>query len=63
MPPMHAIMHGDPPIPTLLLNFKEGPPDNHTAYVVAPNVFLLFHQGKLAQLYVTDVYNSMEEVS
>ncbi|QDT42751.1 hypothetical protein Pan241w_28400 [Gimesia alba] len=63
MPSMHAIMHGDPPVPTLLLNFNEGPPDNQIAYVLAPNVFLLFHQGKLAQLYVTDVYNSIEEVS
>jgi hypothetical protein len=54
MPGMQAIMFGDPPVPTLLLLFKEEPPDTQTAYALSPNVFLVFQDGELAQLYVTD---------
>src|SRR5262245_39144565 len=55
MPAMHAIMFGQPPVPTLLLLFKDEPPDNRTAYALSPNVFLIFQGHELAQLYVTDV--------
>jgi hypothetical protein len=54
MPTMQAIMFGDPPTPTLRLQFREDPPDNQTAYALSPNVFLVFQDGELAQLYVTD---------
>jgi hypothetical protein len=62
MPGMHAIMFGDPPVPTLLLRFREEPPDNRTAYALSPNVFLIFQGGELAQLYLTDVYQVIAEV-
>jgi hypothetical protein len=62
MPGMHAIMFGDPPVPTLLLLFREEPPDNRTACALSPNVFLVFQGDELAQLYVTDVYKVIPEV-
>lgn len=62
MPAMHAIMFGQPPVPTLLLLFKDEPPDNRTAYALSPNVFLIFQGRELAQLYVTDVYAVIAEV-
>jgi hypothetical protein len=63
MPGMHAIMFGNPPVPTLLLNFKKEPPDNRVAYALSPNVFLLFQGDELAQLYVTDVYAVIADVA
>jgi hypothetical protein len=62
MPGMHAIMFGDPPVPTLLLLFKEEPPDNRTAYALSPNVNLVFQGRELAQLYVIDVYAMIADV-
>jgi hypothetical protein len=56
MPGMHAIMFGNPPVPTLLLQFREEPPNNRTAYALSQNVFLIFQGQELAHLYVTDVY-------
>jgi hypothetical protein len=63
MPEMHAIRFGDPPVPTLLLRFRPDPPDNRTAYTIAPNVFLVFQGEELAELYVTDVYRLIAEVA
>ena len=62
MPGMRAVMFGDPPVPTLLLQFREEPPDNRTAYALSPNVFLIFQGQELAQLYVFDVYKVIADV-
>lgn len=62
MPEMHAIMFGNPAVPTLLLQFREQPPDNNTAYALSPNVFLIFQGSELALLYVFDVYKVIAEV-
>jgi hypothetical protein len=62
MPAMRAILFGQPPVPTLLLSFKEEPPDNRVAYALSPNVFLVFHGDELAHLYVTDVYAVIADV-
>ncbi len=62
MPAMHAIMFGNPPKPTLLMQFREEPPDNRTAYGLCPNVYLIFQGGELAQLHVVDVYAMIAEV-
>jgi hypothetical protein len=62
MPKMHAILFGNPPLPTLMLQFREQPPDNNTAYGLSPNVYLTFHGPELALLYVYDVYKIIEEV-
>lgn len=62
MPGFHAIMRGNPPVPTLLLTFKDELPENNTAYALSPNVFLAFDDGQLAQLYITDVYNVIDDV-
>lgn len=62
MPGMHAIMFGNPAVPTLLLQFREQPPDNNTAYALSPNVFLIFQGPELALLYVFDVYKVIAEV-
>jgi hypothetical protein len=62
MPKMHAIQFGNPPVPTLLLRFREEPPDTRTAYALSPHVFLIFQDCALAQLYVTDVYRVFAEV-
>jgi hypothetical protein len=62
MPSMHAIMFGQQPVPTLLLKFREEPPDTRTLYALSPNVFLAFRGHELAQLYVTDVYSVIAEV-
>jgi len=40
-------MFGNPPVPTLLLQFREEPPDNRTAYALNPNVFLIFQGDAL----------------
>jgi hypothetical protein len=53
---------GDPEVPTLLLQFREQPPDNRTAYALSPNVFLIFQGPELALLYVFDVYKVIAEV-
>src|SRR5260370_42379463 len=50
MPGMQAIMFGNPPVPTLLLQFRENPPDNRTAYALSPNVYLVFQGHELALL-------------
>ena len=63
MPGMHAIMFGDPPVPTLLLAFRPEPPDNRTAYAISPNVYLIFQGRELAQLYVFDVYAVIPDVA
>ena len=47
---------GNPPVPTLLLQFRGEPPDNRNAYALSPNVFLTFSGDALAQLYVAIVY-------
>jgi hypothetical protein len=62
MPGMHAIQFGNPPVPTLLLRFREQPPDNNTAYALAPDVYLIFQGPELALLYVCDVYKNIAEV-
>jgi hypothetical protein len=62
MPAMDAIMFGNPPVPTLLLRFREEPPDSRTAYALSPNVFLIFQGSELADLYVTDVYAVIADV-
>ena len=62
MPGMHAITFGNPAVPTLLLQFREQPPDNRTAYALAPNVYLIFQGPELALLYVCDVYKMIAEV-
>jgi hypothetical protein len=62
MPGMHAIQFGNPPMPTLLLQFREQPPDNRTAYALAPDVYLIFQGPELALLYVCDVYKNIAEV-
>jgi hypothetical protein len=62
MPAMHAIRFGDPAMPTLLLQFREQPPDNRTAYALSPNVFLILQGPELALLYVFDVYKIIAEV-
>jgi hypothetical protein len=63
MPGMQAIMFGNPPVPTLLLMFRQESPDNRTAYALSPNVFLIFQGSELAQLYVTDVYAVIRDVA
>jgi|SRR5262245_37126370 len=55
MPRMQAIMFGNPPSPTLLLQFREQPPDNRTAYALSPNVYLIFQGTELGLLYVCNV--------
>ena len=62
MPGMQAIMFGNPAVPTLLLQFRQEPPDNRTAYALSPNVFLIFQGPELSQLYVTDVYAVIADV-
>jgi hypothetical protein len=62
MPGMHAIMFGNPPVPTLLLQFRAKPPDNRTAYALSPDVYLTFQGGELALLYIFDVYRVIAEV-
>jgi hypothetical protein len=62
MPAMHAILFGNPPVPTLLLRFREEPTDTRTMWALSPNVFLVFHDGELAHLYVADVYSVIAEV-
>ena len=62
MPALHAIMFGNPPTPTLLVQFRQEPPDNRTAYALHPNVFLMFQDRELALLYVFDVYKMIAEV-
>lgn len=62
MPGMHATMFGNPPVPTLLLQFRQQPPDNRKAWAISPNVFMIFQGEELAQLYVTDVYSVIPEV-
>jgi hypothetical protein len=63
MPGMHAIQFGKPPVPTLLLRFREQLPDNNTAYAIAPDVHLIFQGPELAMLYVCDVYKNIAEVA
>jgi hypothetical protein len=63
MPAMRAIMFGQTPVPTLLLSFKETPPDTRVLYALSPNVFLAFQDDELAQLYVTDVYTVIADVA
>ena len=48
MPGMQAIQFGNPPVPTLLLQFREQPPDNNTAFALAPDVYLIFQGPELA---------------
>jgi hypothetical protein len=55
MPGMHAIMFGEPPVPTLLISYKQEPLENRTAYGLSPHVFLVFNGPDLASLYVIDV--------
>src|SRR5262245_3174072 len=62
MPAMHAIRFGNSAVPTLLLQFREQPPENNTAYALSPNVFLIFQGPELALLYVFDVYKVIAEV-
>jgi hypothetical protein len=62
MPGMHAIQFGNPAVPTLLLRFREQPPDNNTAYALAPDVYLIFQGPELALMYVCDVYKNIAEV-
>ena len=47
---------GNPPVPTVLLQFREEPADNRTAWALSPNVFLVFQGDELAHLFVLDVY-------
>jgi len=63
MPAMQAIMFGNPPVPTLLLQFREEPPDNRNAYALSPNVFLIFQGSALSQLYVTDVNATIADMA
>lgn len=62
MPRMHAIQFGSPPVPTLLVQFCEEPPDNNTAYALAPAVYLIFQGPELALLYVCDVCKNIADV-
>lgn len=62
-PGMHAVMYGNPPVPTLVLQFREEPPDDNTAYALAPDVYLIFQGPELALLYVCDVYKNIAEVA
>lgn len=63
MPGMRSVMFGNTPVPTLLLQFREEPPDNRTAYALSPDVFLIFQGDELAQLYVTDVYATIADMA
>ena len=63
MPDMHAIQFGNPAVPTLLLRFREQPPDDDTAHAIAPDVYLIFQGPELALLYVCDVYKNIAEVA
>jgi hypothetical protein len=63
MPRMQAIMFGNPTVPTLIVRFREQPPDNRTAYALAPNVYLIFQGPLLALLYVCDVDKMFAEVA
>jgi hypothetical protein len=63
MPGMQALMLGNPPVPTLLRQFREEPPDNRNAYALSPNVFLIFQRGALAQLHVTDAYATVADMA
>lgn len=62
MPSMHAIGFGNPAVPTLMLQFREEPPDNRTAYALAPDVYLIFQGPELSLLYICDVYKNIAEV-
>jgi len=62
MPAMQAIMFGNPPAPALVVQFREQPPDNRTAYALAPDVFLLFQGPELALLYVCNAYKNIAEL-
>src|SRR5271166_1106983 len=59
MPEMLATRTGEPPVPTLLMKFKQEALENRVAYALSPNVFLLFHGNELAQLHVTNVRASI----
>ncbi len=37
--------------------------DNRNAYALSPNVFLIFQDDTLAQLYVTDVYAAIADMA
>jgi hypothetical protein len=63
MPSIHAIQFGTPAVPTLLLRFREQPPDDNTAYAIAPDVYLIFQGPELALHYVCDVYKNIAEVA
>jgi hypothetical protein len=62
MPAIQAIKFGNPPVPSLLIVFKEFNPQKLTAYGLSPNVFLVFDEAVLARLYITDVYSVMTNV-
>jgi hypothetical protein len=62
MPGMHAILFGNPGVPTLLMQFSAEPPDNLTAWAISPNVYMIFQNGALSQMYITDVYSMIAEV-
>jgi hypothetical protein len=61
-PEMRAIKTGEPPQPTLLIEFKPYPLKSRTAYGLSPNVYLVFHDGELAELYIHDVYAMIADV-
>ena len=62
-PAMHAVMFGNPPVPSLLLQFTPEPPDNRTAILIGPGVFLVYQGNALSQLYVTNVYNTIPDMA
>jgi hypothetical protein len=62
MPGLHPLMLGNPQKPSLLIQFRDEPPDNRTAYAISPNVYLVFHGTELAQLYIFDVHAVIADV-
>ncbi|MFX0092539.1 MAG: hypothetical protein ACFFBD_12315 [Candidatus Hodarchaeota archaeon] len=61
MPEMKAILFGNNRIPTLKITFKENYVHHGTAYALCPNVFLMFENGELAVLFITDVYSMIAD--
>ncbi len=55
MPALYTIKWGNPPLPSLLIVFKEYNPPKLTAYALDPNVFLVFAEDVLARLYIRDI--------
>lgn len=63
MPEFFGVMHGNPPVPTVLISFAPVDEGNKTAFGLSPNVYMVFDADRLAQIYITDATNVLEGVT